>query len=251
MPENQKPENHHSETPEAAGQQPGQRVVILGGHGKIALLATPKLVDAGYAVDSVIRNPEQAGEVEAAGGTAVVLDIETAGVEELAQAFSGAAAIVFSAGAGGGNPARTRAIDLDAAVRAMTAADQAGVPRFVMVSYARAGVDVDRLDPGDSFYPYAQAKHDADAHLRSTGLDFTILGPGRLTLEPASGQIQLADAEGKVEDGAGGHDLDAGQKVTSRENVAAVIAHVIASGTAVRQTVNFYDGGTPIAEALA
>lgn len=224
-----------------------QRVVILGGHGKIALLAAPKLTDAGYAVDSVIRNPDQAGEVEAAGGTAVVLDIETAGVGELSDAFSGAAAVVFSAGAGGGSPERTRAVDLDAAVRAMTAAEQAGVARFVMVSYAGADVDLNRLDPGDSFYPYAQAKHDADAHLRGTGLDYTILGPGKLTLEPATGRIQLADAHGEVT----GRDLDADAKVTSRENVAAVITHVVASNAAVRQTVNFYDGETPIADALA
>ncbi|WP_372698766.1 SDR family oxidoreductase [Arthrobacter sp. JSM 101049] len=224
-----------------------ERVVILGGHGKIALLAAPKLTDAGYAVESVIRNPDQTGEIEAAGGTAVVLDIETAGVDELAQAFSGAAAVVFSAGAGGGSPERTRAVDLDAAVRAMTAAEQAGVRRFVMVSYARADVDLDRLDPGDSFYPYAQAKHDADAHLRGTGLDYTILGPGRLTLEPATGKIQLADAHGEV----AGRELAADQKVTSRENVAAVITHAIAANTSIRATVNFYDGETPIADALA
>lgn len=224
-----------------------QRVVILGGHGKIALLAAPKLTQAGFAVDSVIRNPDQSGDVEAAGGTAVVLDIETAGVQELADAFSGASAVVFAAGAGGGDPERTRAVDLDAAIRAMTAAEHAGVSRFVMVSYAGADMALDGLDADDSFYPYAQAKHDADAHLRSTGLDFTILGPGRLTLEPGSGTIQLAHANGEVD----GRELDAEEKVTSRENVAAVMAHVIASHAAVRQTVTFYDGGTPIAEALA
>lgn len=222
------------------------RVVILGGHGKIALLAAPKLAEAGYAVESVIRNPEQAGDIEAAGGTAVVLDIEQATTDQLADAFSGAAAVVFSAGAGGGSPERTRAVDRDAAVRAMAAAEQAGVARFVMVSYARAGVDLARLDPGDSFHPYAQAKHDADAHLRGTGLDYTILGPGRLTLEPATGSIQLADSHGEV----AGRELDADAKVTSRANVAEAITHAIASSAAVRRTLNFYDGETPIAEAL-
>lgn len=224
-----------------------ERIVILGGHGKIALLAAPLLTDAGYAVDSVIRDPAQSSGVEAAGGTAVVLDIEQAGVEDLAAAFSGARAIVFSAGAGGGNPDRTRAVDLDAAVRAMTAAEQAGVRRFVMVSYATAGIDVDRLAPDNSFYAYAKAKHDADARLRESGLDFTILGPGKLTLEPATGRIQVADSHGEVT----GRELAAEEKATSRGNVAEVITHVIAHDAAVRQTVAFYDGGTPIAEALA
>ncbi|WP_417233692.1 SDR family oxidoreductase [Arthrobacter sp.] len=224
-----------------------ERVVILGGHGKIALLAAPQLTAAGYAVESVIRNPEQSGDVEAAGGTAVVLDIETATVDQLAEAFSGAQAVVFSAGAGGGNPERTRAVDFEAAVRSMDAAEQAGVKRFVIVSYSRASVDVGNLDSENSFYPYAQAKHDADEHLRGTGLDYTILGPGMLTLEPATGQIRLAASDGSLD----GRDPDGEERNTSRGNVAAVITHVIAANAAVRQTVNFYDGDTAIADALA
>src|SRR5690625_5945287 len=84
------------------------RVVIVGGHGKVALLAARKLKAANYAVDSIIRNPQQNDDVRNAGGNPVVLDIETASVDELASAFSGAYAVVFSAGAGGGNPARDR-----------------------------------------------------------------------------------------------------------------------------------------------
>lgn len=223
------------------------RVVILGGHGKIALLAAPRLKEAGYAVESVIRAADQSSAIEAAGASPVVLDLENADVEALKQAFSGAQAVVFSAGAGGASPERTRSVDFEAATRTMDAAEAAGVKRFVMVSYAGAGVDVDRLESDDAFHPYAQAKHDADAHLRRTGLDFTILGPGRLTLEPASGKITIADFEGTIAGRA-----PAGEEgVTSRENVAEVIAHVLASGAGSRQTVNFYDGGTPIATAIS
>lgn len=172
------------------------RVVILGGHGKVALHAAGKLKAAGYAVDSVIRDPEQSNDVEAAGGNPVVLDIERASVDQLASLFSGADAIVFSAGAGGGDPARTHAVDYEAATRAMAAAEQAGVTRFIMVSYAAAGTDVHRLDPQDSFYPYARAKHDADAKLRETTLDYTILGPGLLTTEPATARLTLVENTG-------------------------------------------------------
>ncbi|WIY81847.1 SDR family oxidoreductase [Propionimicrobium sp. PCR01-08-3] len=223
-----------------------QRVVILGGHGKVALLAAPKLRTAGYAVDSVIRNPEQQADVEQAGGNPVILDIESADVDRLAEAFAGASAIVFSAGAGGGNPARTNAVDYQAATRAMDAAQRAGVTRFVMVSYAGADVDLDRVDPNDSFYPYVQAKHAADAYLRDSGLDFTILGPGSLTLTPGSGEITIADPDG----GINGEPAAQGRAVTSRENVASVITHVITNNAAIRETVNFYDGDTPIADAI-
>lgn len=222
------------------------RVVLIGGHGKVALLAAPKLAERGFQVHSLIRNPQHAPDVTAAGGTPVVLDIENADVEELAQAFTGASAIVFSAGAGGGNPQRTHAVDFGAAVRSMDAAKQAGVSRFVMVSYSRALVDVDTLDHENSFYPYAKAKHDADRYLRESELDYTILGPGALTLEPASKQIVLADEVGNIE----GTPAQTESSQTSRENVAEVIAHVLGAGVAVRSTVNFYDGSTPIAEAV-
>ncbi len=212
-----------------------QRVVILGGHGKVALLAAPKLSAAGYAVDSVIRNPEHSADVEQAGGQPVLLDIETADVETLAKLFNGASAVVFSAGAGGGNPARTHAVDYQAATRAINAAQMAGVTRFVMVSYARAAVDLDHLDPKDPFYPYARAKHAADAYLRDS-----------LTMAPGTGRLTIADPDGRIDGQSPAKD----RAVTSRENVASVIRYVIANDAAIRRTVNFYDGQTPIAEAI-
>lgn len=218
-----------------------QRVVILGGHGKVALLAAGKLKAAHYAVDSIIRNAGHGEDVRQAGGNPVVLDIEAASVNEMASAFSGAAAIVFSAGAGGGNPKRTHAVDYEAATRAMAAAERAGVKRFVMVSYAGAGEDIHRLDPQDSFYPYARAKHDADAKLRDSALDYTILGPGLLTTGPGTGNLT------RVEDAG---DWPDDRRVASRENVAEVIAHVIGAGAAIRTTVNFYDGETPMADVM-
>ncbi|WP_025778122.1 MULTISPECIES: SDR family oxidoreductase [unclassified Brevibacterium] len=222
------------------------RVVVLGGHGKIALLAAPKLKAAGFAVDSVIRNPDQSSDVKTAGANPVVLDIETADTQALADLFAGAQAVVFSAGAGGGSPERTRAVDLEAAKRSIDAAEQAGVKRFVMVSYASASVDSDRVDPESSFYPYVQAKSGADEHLRASSLDFTILGPGGLTLEPSSGKVLIADAAGDLDGQTPADDV----RVTSRDLVADVITHVIAESAAVRETVNFYDGQTPIAEAI-
>src|SRR5690554_1801540 len=219
-----------------------KRIMIIGGHGKVALLAAPKLKEAGYAVDSIIRNPGHAEDVRAAGGNPVVLDIESADVDTMASAFQGALALVFSAGAGGGNPQRTHAVDYEAATRAMQAAEQAGVERFVMVSYAGADKDVHRMEPSDVMYPYAKAKHGADARLRESALDWTILGPVMLTLEPATRKIQLT--------ATAGDDWPDDKRVTSRDNVAEVITHVIHTGAARRETVDFYDGDTPIAEAI-
>lgn len=223
-----------------------KRVVIIGGHGKVALLAAPKFRDAGYSVDSIIRNPDQKSDIEERDANPVLLDIEKATVDELREAFQGAAAVVFAAGAGGGDPERTHAVDYEAAVRSIDAAEQAGVQRYVMVSYVTADIDVDRLDQDESMYPYAKAKHDADAHLRASGLEHTILGPGVLTLEPASGRIQLVDREGKID----GNEPGKGESDTSRENVAEVMVHAVAHDAGVGEKINFYDGETPIAEAV-
>ncbi|GAB3619806.1 SDR family oxidoreductase [Glutamicibacter endophyticus] len=221
------------------------RVVILGGHGKVALLAAPKLSARGFAVESLIRNPEHAADVERAGAKPVLLDIEQAGVDELAAVFAGAQAIVFSAGAGGGNPLRTNAVDYEAATRAMRAAQQSGVRRFVMVSYLSALVDAERLEPSHSFYSYAKAKYEADEVLRDSALDYTILGPGALTLEPGTSKVRVADAFGKI-DGA-----DPQSSATSRENVAEAIALVLGEDLLIRQTANFIDGDTPMEVAWA
>ena len=164
------------------------RTVIIGGHGKVALLAAPLLAEAGHDVVSIIRNPDHAEDVRAAGAEPLVLDIEKADQEELLQALREADNVVFSAGAGGGDAQRTRAVDHDAAVASMRAAEAAGVRRYVMVSYLGASLHHD-VPEDDPFYTYAQAKAEADEALRDSGLAWTILGPGALTDEEPSGRI--------------------------------------------------------------
>ncbi len=200
----------------------------------MALLTEPLLTGRGDQVTAVIRNPEHREDVLATGAAAHVGDVEQLSVAELAELIVGHDAVVWSAGAGGGNPERTRAVDRDAAIRAMEAAAYAGVSRFVMVSYFGAGPD-HGISPEDSFFAYADAKAAADTHLRSTGLDWTVLGPGTLTHEESSGKIETA---GRV------------SQATSRANVAAVIAATLEEPATVRQTIEFVDGETPIREAL-
>jgi uncharacterized protein YbjT (DUF2867 family) len=209
------------------------RVIVIGGHGKIALQLARILSERGDEVSSVFRNPEHSDDVAGTGAKPVVADIEQLDTNTLANLLAGHDAVVFSAGAGGGNPARTYAVDRDAAIRAIDAAAQAGVRRFVMVSYFGAGPD--HGVPGDDpFFAYAQAKAAADAHLRATDLDWTVLGPGRLTLEPATGRIAIGEG-----------------KAVSRADVALVVAAALADDSTIRRTIEFNNGDVPIADALA
>ena len=178
----------------------------------------------------------QASDVRAAGGDPEARDVEQLDVEQISTALIGADAVVWSAGAGGGDPARTYAVDRDAAIRTMEAARQAGVSRFVMVSWAGSTPD-HGVDTKSSFYPYADAKLAADDHLRGTDLDWTILGPGTLTSEEATGRITTsAKTRGRE---------------TSRGNVALAIRAALAEPATIGRFIPFADGDQPIEEAFA
>lgn len=46
---------------------PTTRILLLGGHGKVSLFMTPKLVSRSWNVTSVIRNPDQTNDILEAG----------------------------------------------------------------------------------------------------------------------------------------------------------------------------------------
>lgn len=213
------------------------RIAIIGGHGKVAMLLAPLLVERGHGVSSLIRDEAQIPEVSGTGATPVVADAAALDHDALAGHLAGHDAVVWTAGAGGGDPDRTRAVDRDAAIRSMDAAMAAGVDRYVMVSYFGASLD-HGLDPDDSFFAYADAKAHADEHLRRSGLAWTILGPSALTDGPGSARIELG------EDGVEGSSVD-------RADVARVAAAVIDRPETSRCTIEFNGGDTPIDEALA
>lgn len=212
------------------------KIAIIGGHGKIALHLTRILSTQGHEVSSLIRNPDHDADVREAGGTPVLADVENLSTAEISQKIRGHDALVWSAGAGGGSPERTYAVDRDAAIRSVDAAVSAGVKRYVMVSYF--GARLDHGVPSDnSFFPYAEAKAAADEHLRESNLDWTILGPSGLTLDEATGKIELGP--------------NADKSTVSRADVAEVAAVVLGASGTERRTIEFNNGDTPIVEAVA
>ena len=62
-------------------------ILIIGGHGKIALQAARLMAERGDRVTSVIRKPEQQDDVAATGATPLVLDVEHAQHADLVQAM--------------------------------------------------------------------------------------------------------------------------------------------------------------------
>jgi hypothetical protein len=142
------------------------RIVIAGGHGKVALILERLLAEAGHEPVAIIRNPDHRADVDARGAAAVVLDLEAASVDEVAQVLKNADAAVFAAGAGPGSGAERKfTVDRDAAILLADAAEAAGVGRLVVIS----AMNADRFDPAsdDVFQQYLRAKSEADASVRA------------------------------------------------------------------------------------
>jgi len=217
------------------------RTVIAGGHGKIALRLERLLSARGDEVAGIIRRPEQASDLLAAGAEPVVCDLESASLEEVTRHLENADAAVFAAGAGpGSGEARKETVDRDAAVLFADAAEAAGVRRFVVVSSMAADATLTEPPAGTDpvFAAYLRAKGAADDAVRQrTNLDWTILRPGRLTDDPGTGQVRLAEQTGRDD--------------VTRDDVAAVIAGLLDEPRTAGRTLELIGGVTPVAEAVA
>src|SRR5690625_418379 len=122
------------------------RIVIAGGHGKIALRLARQLAARGDTPVGLIRNADHAEDVREAGAEPVVIDLENTTATQLTEKVMGADAVVFAAGAGPGSGAERKAtVDRDSAGLLADAASLAGVRRYIMVS--AIGVD-DGPPPG-------------------------------------------------------------------------------------------------------
>jgi uncharacterized protein YbjT (DUF2867 family) len=213
------------------------RVVIAGGHGKIALLLERLLAERGDQAVGLIRNPAHVADVQQAGAEPVVCDLEAASPDDVAGLLSGADAVVFAAGAGPGSGApRKDSVDRAASVLMADAAQRAGVRRFVQISSMGAGQPP---QPGrdDVWAAYITAKTAAEADLRARDLDWTILRPGGLTDAPATGRIRLAAPP-------------VPRGTVSRADVAAVIAALLDTPGSRHLTLELVGGDSPVAAAV-
>lgn len=214
------------------------RIVIVGGHGKIALRLARQLADRGDTPVGLIRNPDHSQDLVDAGAEPVVIDLEQATVTELTEKIMGADAVVFAAGAGPGSSAeRKETVDHKAAVLTADAAALAGVRRLVQVS----AINVDKPvpeDTGEVWKAYVAAKKAADDDLRQRDLDldWTILRPGGLTDDAGTGRVDLGE---EVE-----------RDTVTRDDVAAVIVALLGEPGTVGRVLNLVNGETPVDEAV-
>ncbi|WP_084079517.1 SDR family oxidoreductase [Demequina sp. NBRC 110057] len=213
-----------------------QRIAIVGGHGKVALQLIPILVGRGREVVALARSESQLLELARMGAAPRRLDIESATEEEFAQAFQGCDAVVFAAGGGpDGNIERKRTVDLEGSTKSIAGAKAAGISRFVQVS----AIGVDNPLPEDTepvWKAYVEAKRDADAALRESGLDWTIIRPGGLTDDPPTGVVHVAEQVDRAQ--------------VPRADVAHVLADCLDQDVSIGHQWELISGETPIVRAL-
>jgi uncharacterized protein YbjT (DUF2867 family) len=208
-------------------------ILVVGGHGKVALRLLKILAEQGHHARGLIRKREQAADLEAVGAVPVIGDLESDA--SLEPYVKGADAVVFAAGAGpGSGPARKRTVDLGGAVKLVDAARTTGVRRYVMVSSIGAGRPE---SAGESMKPYLRAKAEADEYLRASGLDYTIVRPGGLTDDPGTGRVRVSTRLGE-------------RGSIPRDDVAAVLAASLTTPATIGVTFELFAGDVPIAESL-
>jgi uncharacterized protein YbjT (DUF2867 family) len=209
-------------------------VLVVGGHGKIALRLLRLLADRGEVARGLIRNADHAGDLEEVGAEPVICDLEA--TDDISAQVEGSDAVVFAAGAGpGSGPERKRTVDLEGATKLIAACNATGVRRYLIISamgVAGAGSQPPRMRP------YYEAKREADEAVAASGLEYTIVRPGRLTDEQGTGLVAV------------GTPLAERGEVT-RDDVAAMLLACLDQPRTAGLTFDLLNGETAIDAALA
>lgn len=212
------------------------KVLVAGAHGNTARRLVRMLAEQGHEVRGLVRKEEQLSDVEADGAEAVLVDLENEQADGVVgEAVAGCDAVVFAAGAGAGSgDARKETMDFGGAAKLVEAAVKNGANRYLMLSSMGAD-DPEGCD--EAMRPYLRAKGRADGLLRESGLEWTIIRPGRLTDENGTGTIDAAEFLGRYGE-------------IPREDVAAAFTAALESPNTHGKTIEILAGETPVREAL-
>lgn len=201
-------------------------VLIAGAHGGVGQHITEILGESDHEATAMVRAESQVAEMEEFGVETVVADL----TEDVTHAVAGHDVIVFAAGSGGDD---VEGVDRDGAIGIIETAEAEGVERFVMLSAMNAD---DPENSPDALYDYLLAKQAADDHLQASDLTYTIVRPGALTDDPATGTIRTAKK------------LDRGE--VTRADVAQTLVTALDMKSTHGETFEMLDGDEPIESAL-
>jgi len=214
-------------------------VLVAGANGHTGRLVIQRLAsDDVHHAYAMVRNEDQAEALKSLGAEQVVVaDLEA---QDLNVAVKSCDAVIFAAGSGSKTgPEKTIAVDEEGANKLADAAKVNGVKRFVMLS--SVGADEDIKDYNGPLKHYVEAKGKADRYLQESGVDYTIVRPGRLTHEPATGKVDIRKHY-EYEEHEG--------RSISRADLADVLVACLDNPHVKNKTFEIYSGQDPIDKAL-
>jgi uncharacterized protein YbjT (DUF2867 family) len=211
------------------------KYAVVGATGRTGLHIVAFLRQRGDEVIALGRSGRRLADAARTGAQPVSLDLFDASVQGLATAFVDCDGVLFVAGTT--NPRTVGAVDRDGSLRAVEAAERAGARRFVQISSIGAGDRIPIEIDTPEFAPYYRAKRAADANLRGSSLDWTILEPGWLVDERATGRIHL-----------GARDIPMG--TISRADVAATMVALLDVPRTIGRQWQVVGGDIPIVQAI-
>lgn len=220
------------------------KVLIIGAHGQIGQLLVKILQEStNCQVIAGLRSHEQEKAYQEKEITTAFVDL-SGPQGQLAKAMQTADTVVFAAGSGGKTGAdATMMIDLDGAVKAINAAKETDIKRFIMISAIKSddrsfwSDNVPAAGPQNYYYA---AKYYADQWLLRSSLDYTILRPVALTNQKATGKIKIAQ-----------HFTESVADMSiTRQDVAQTIADIILTGKLHQKEFDIASGTVPIKQAI-
>ncbi|MGB3634650.1 MAG: SDR family oxidoreductase [Rubrobacteraceae bacterium] len=212
------------------------KVLVAGANGQTARQLVRMLVENGHEVRGLIRKEDQMQNVESDGAEPVLADLEQDNADgKIGEVVVGCDAVIFAAGAGpGSGNERKETMDRDGAIKLIEAAEKHGARRYLMLS--TMGAD-DPESRDEKMQPYMRAKGEADARLRNSTLDYTIIRPGRLTDDAGTGTIVAAESLGQYGE-------------ITREDVARAFAATLEAENTHGKTIEILSGDTSIEETI-
>ena len=208
-------------------------VTVLGAPGRTGRHVVRLLTRRGFTVRAGVRDLHRRGAVAHLGVPATIVDLAMS-QDELAEKFTGSDVVINCAGAADPHPDAVNLVDRDGAIKAIRAAERAGVRRYQQLSAMFA----DAPDQGDPLVrSILNAKQISDNVLRRSSLVWTAIRPGTLTDDPGTGRITAA------------LHLSAGR--IPREDVAAVILGCLIEPGTENRGFDISAGDLPVATALA
>jgi uncharacterized protein YbjT (DUF2867 family) len=204
-----------------------KNVLVAGANGTTGRIIINLLkASATYQPIAMVRKQDQKDHFEKQGVLTELADLEG----DLSNVVKNADKVIFAAGSKGKN---IMGVDQEGAKSLIDAAKEAGIGKFVMLS----SMGADNPSESDDLEDYLRAKQSADNHLEKSGLNYSIVRPGHLTDEDATGKIQLKEKL-KI------------QGSISRADVAKTLVEALEDDVKQKQIFEILSGEVPIEKAV-